>query len=101
VLSLMSRTGRSRCQVGEGTLGCRERLLLENHNAPSAGPIGREHTYEHLSRDFWRDGMYKDVHRWCRSCQFGAGERATTGVSAWVRTELCSRPFRVLQYLPV
>ena len=83
---------------GRKTLGYRERLLLEYHNGPLAGHLGRERTYEHLSRDFWWEGMYEGIRRWCKTCQFCTGERATTGVSAWVRTELYSRPFRVLQY---
>ena len=59
---------------GKKTLGYRERLLLEYHNGPLAGHLGRERTYEHLSRDFWWEGMYEDVRRWCKTCQFCTGE---------------------------
>ena len=52
-----------------------------------------------IERDFWWPGMREDVRRWCKSCQHCLGERAShSGVSAWTRTELFSRPFRVLQY---
>ncbi len=34
-------------------LGYRERLILEYHNGPLAGHIGRERTYELMAKDYW------------------------------------------------
>ena len=53
---------------------------------------------ELLERDVWWPGMYEDVRRWCKSREQCLAERGTSGVSAWTRTELYSRPFRVLQF---
>ena len=87
-------------QAGQGyrPLSYRNWLLMEYHNGKLAGHCGRERTTEMLERDFFWPGMREDVRRWCRRCQQCLGERAHSGVSAWTRTELFSRPFRVLQY---
>ena len=87
-------------QAGQGgkPLNYRDLLLLEYHNGKLAGHVGRERTTEMIERDFWWPGLREDVRRWCKRCQHCLGERGTTGVSAWTRTELFSRPFRVIQY---
>ena len=41
--------------------------------------------------------MAEDVRSWCKRCVHCQGERGVSGVSAWTRTELHSRPFRVIQ----
>ena len=41
--------------------------------------------------------MAEDVRNWCRRCRHCQSERGVPGVSAWTRTELYSRPFRVIQ----
>jgi len=84
--------------VGRKPLNFRERILLDYHNGPLGGHQGRERTMEVLERDFWWPGMYEDVRRWCRTCEQCLAERGTSGVSAWARTELYSRPFRALQF---
>jgi len=53
---------------------------------------------EMLERDFWWEGMYRDVRRWCWLCQVCRGERGKAGTTAWARAELYSHPFRVLQF---
>jgi hypothetical protein len=83
---------------GQKPLNYRNRLLLEYHNGVLAGHVGRERTMEMLERDFYWAGMREDVRRWCKVCVHCQGERAHSGLSAWTRTELYSRPFRVLQY---
>ena len=53
---------------------------------------------ESLEMDLWWPGVYGDVRHWCSQCQVCQGERGKPGLSAWSRTELFSRPFRVLQF---
>ena len=53
---------------------------------------------EVVEREFWWPGMREDVRKWCARCEQCAGDRARPGLSAWARTELFSRPFRVLQF---
>ncbi|MCP4242184.1 MAG: hypothetical protein GY772_16640, partial [bacterium] len=79
-------------------LGFRERILLEYHNGALGGHQGRERTMDMLERDFWWPGMYSDVRTWCKRCEVCRGERGSTGISAWTRTELYSCPFRVIQF---
>ncbi len=83
---------------GERPLSYRELILMEYHNGALAGHQGRDRTTEMIERDFWWSGLPEDVRRWCRKCIHCQGERGTSGVTAWTRTELYSRPFRVLQY---
>ena len=80
------------------SLGYRERLILEYHNGPLGGHVGRERTYEILSKDFWWPGMYEDVRRWCKNCEQCTRERGVAGTTSFSRTQFYSRPFRVLQY---
>ena len=53
---------------GEKGISYRSRLILEYHNGRLGGHVGRERTYEMLSKDFWWPGMYESVRRWCRNC---------------------------------
>ena len=80
------------------SLGYRERLILEYHNGPLAGHIGRERTYELMAKDYWWPGMYESIRRWCRNCETCIRERGISGVTSFSRTQYYSRPFRVLQY---
>ena len=84
--------------LGPRPLGYREKLLLDYHHGPLGAHQGRDRTIESLERDFWWPGMYEDVRRWCRGCVQCRKERGASGVSAWQRTELYSRPFRVMQF---
>ena len=79
-------------------MGYRERVLLENHNGMLGGHVGRERTYELISKDYWWPGMYEGVRRWCRNCEQCQRERGSTGTTAYSRTQFYSRPFRCLQY---
>ena len=51
-----------------------------------------------ISRDFWWDGMYGDIRRWCSKCEHCRAERGGVGIAAWTRTELYTSPFRVMQF---
>ena len=51
-----------------------------------------------LERDFWWPGTYEDVRPRRKTCEQCLAERGTSGVSAWTRAELYSRPLRVLQF---
>ena len=79
-------------------LGHRERIIHEFHSGLLGGHRGREKTMIAIQDHFWWPGMFKDVKSWCNLCQQCRGEKGPTGVSAWSRTEIYSRPFRVLQF---
>jgi len=83
--------------VGQGVLTVRAKVLLEYHNSKLGGHLGVDKTVNRIWKDWYWPGLYDDVDRWCRSCDLCRGEKAHNAVSAWSRTELYSRPFRVLQ----
>ena len=46
----------------------RQRFISEHHDAPIAGHLGRDKTFEVLSRRFYWPGLGKDVTEYVRSC---------------------------------
>ena len=76
----------------------RERLLLEYHNSPLGGHLGREKTIEKLEADYWWPGLAADVKTWCKRCSACQKAKGQSKKTAWTRTEVYSRPFRVLQF---
>ena len=76
----------------------RRHLLMHYHNSPVSGHRGRDKTNHELGRDWWWPGMYEEARDHCAHCALCKAERGLSGVSAWTRTELYSRPFRVLQF---
>ena len=85
---------------GEGTrpLGIREKILLEYHNGKIGGHLGAEKTARRILQDWYWPGVYDAVDRWCSMCDLCRGEKGPSAVSGWARTELYSRPFRVIQF---
>ena len=83
--------------VGMGVLTVRAKVLLEYHNSKLGGHLGVDKTVNRIWKDWYWPGLYDVVDRWCKSCDLCRGEKAHNAVSAWSRTELYSRPFRVLQ----
>ncbi|POM61327.1 Pol protein [Phytophthora palmivora] len=54
-------------------------ILLEAHDAPTSGHLGREKTYQMVSRTFWWPRMYKWVAHYvktCETCQRVTGKQA-------------------------
>ena len=49
-------------------LALREWALGQAHDGAGAGHLGRDKTYEKLSRRFWWRGMQRDVAEWCTTC---------------------------------
>ena len=80
---------------GPVTMGVRERVLLEYHNSKH---LGVEKTAQRILQDWYWPGLYEDVDDWCSQCDLCRGEKGAAAVSAWSRTELYSRPFRVIQF---
>ena len=83
---------------GKVKLNMRERLLLEYHNSPLGGHLGREKTIEKLEADYWWPGLAADVKTWCKRCSACQKAKGQSKKTAWTRTEVYSRPFRVLQF---
>ena len=54
-----------------------EELLTEAHAGKFAGHFSPKGVYETLARRYWWDGMYHDVHQFCRSCLTCAAYRGT------------------------
>ena len=46
----------------------KEKLMEEAHAGSLAGHFAASSLYNTLSRMYWWEGMYSDVHRFCRSC---------------------------------
>ncbi|KAE9178875.1 hypothetical protein PF005_g23900 [Phytophthora fragariae] len=44
-------------------------ILMEAHDAPSSGHLGREKTYASVSQTFWWRHMYKWVATYVRTCE--------------------------------
>ncbi|POM71413.1 LOW QUALITY PROTEIN: Putative retroelement [Phytophthora palmivora] len=44
-------------------------ILLEVHDAPMSDHLGREKTYQTVSRTFWQTRLYKSVARYVKSCE--------------------------------
>jgi len=85
--------------VGHKPLGIRERILTEYHNGKLGGHLGVNKTVNRIMKDWYWPGLYDDVSKWCRKmCDLCRGEKGSPGISAWSRTELYSRPFRVIQF---
>ena len=84
--------------IGQRNLNYRDMLITLYHNGPLAGHVGRDRTLECLERDYWWPRMAEDVRQWCKRCVHCQGERGVPSVSTWTRTELYSRPFRVIQF---
>ena len=80
--------------VGHVPLGVREKILLEYHNGRMGGHVGADKTARRILKDWYWSGVYDDVDKWCKGCDICQGEHGPTGISAWTRTELYSRPFR-------
>ena len=55
----------------------REQLLTEAHAGKFAGHFSPKAVYEILARRYWWDGMYRDVHQFCRACLTCAAYRGT------------------------
>ena len=79
-------------------MGFREFLFLQYHNSMLGGHCGRERTVSKLTRDWWWLGLYESVRKWCALCRLCQPENALVSLSAHARTELYSRPFRVIQF---
>ena len=43
-------------------------LMKEAHGEKFAGHFSSRRVYSMLAKRYWWDGMYKDVHTYCRSC---------------------------------
>ncbi len=80
------------------SLGIRERILLEYHSGKMGGHLGAEKTVLRIEKDWYWPGLYTDVDAWCAHCDLCRGEKGHAALSAWSRTELYSRPFRVIQF---
>jgi hypothetical protein len=76
----------------------RKDLYRWYHESILGGHTGRERTVVAIQRDWWWSGMYSDIKKWCKGCLQCLQENGTVGISAWTRTNLYSRPFRVLQF---
>ena len=83
---------------GKVKLNMRERLLLEYHNSPVGGHLGREKTIGRIEADYWWPGLATDVKQWCKRCVQCQKAKGVSKKTAWTRTEVFSRPFRVLQF---
>ena len=59
--------------------------------------MGSEKTAQRILKDWYWPNCYDEVDRWCRHCDLCRGEKGPSGISAWTRTEVYSRPFRVVQ----
>ncbi|POM77115.1 Pol protein [Phytophthora palmivora] len=46
-----------------------DKLLLEAHDAPISGHLGREKTYQMVSQTFWWPRMYKWVAHYVKTCE--------------------------------
>ena len=44
-------------------------ILMEAHDAPSSGHLGREKTFSQVSKDFWWAHMYKWVATYVKTCE--------------------------------
>jgi hypothetical protein len=55
----------------------RARVLTANHDAPSAGHVGFQRTYDVLKRLYFWFGMYADTKAWVKSCPCQKGKRRT------------------------
>ncbi|POM76707.1 Pol protein [Phytophthora palmivora] len=44
-------------------------ILLEAHDAPISGHLGREKTYQMVSQTYWWPRMYKWVAHYCKTCE--------------------------------
>ncbi|POM79670.1 LOW QUALITY PROTEIN: Pol protein, partial [Phytophthora palmivora] len=44
-------------------------ILLEAHDAPTSGHLGREKTYQMVSQTFWWSRMYKWVAHYVKTCE--------------------------------
>ena len=84
--------------IGKRKLIIRNRICLEYHNGRLSGHQGRDRTLDLIEKDWWWPTMGRDVCHWCETCTHCASENRMTGASAWTRTELNSRPFRVIQF---
>jgi hypothetical protein len=84
--------------LGEEALGIREKVLLHYHNSVLGGHLGSDITAERIKKDWHWRGLYADVDKWCSRCDLCKGEKGHTATSGWTRTELYSRPFRVIQF---
>ena len=47
----------------------RTKLLYEAHDAPLSRHLGRDKTFERLSRSFYWPRMHRQVHDYCRTCE--------------------------------
>ena len=55
----------------------KEPIMKENHSGAFSGHFSARGLYEKLTRRFWWDGMYSDVHRHCRACLTCAAYRGS------------------------
>ena len=53
---------------------------------------------EMIKRDWYGPGLYDDVDQWVGKCIKCKSEKGVASQSAWTRTEIYSRPFRVIQF---
>ena len=56
----------------------RTKVLVENHDSPSAGHPGQDKTVHLVRRTFWWPKLNKEVHKYvqqCFKCQVGKAER--------------------------
>ena len=60
-----SRKDRPRLAVPEAM---KEPIMKENHSGAFSGHFSARGLYEKLTRRFWWDGMYSDIHHHCRAC---------------------------------
>jgi hypothetical protein len=65
---LYTRSGRLYLPSGPGE-SLKIRLLGEAHDAPASGHLGRDKTYERLSRYFYWPKMYQVVADYCNTCE--------------------------------
>lgn len=50
------------------SLKLRTQILHDNHDSMTAGHLGRDRTFEVLSRNYYWPGMYRDVSEYVRTC---------------------------------
>ena len=56
---------------------CRHKLMQEAHAGSFAGHFAAKGMYDSLSRLYWWEGMYSDIHKYCRSCLTCAAYKGT------------------------
>lgn len=66
---LYTHSGRLYLPSGTGGENLKVRLLGEAHDAPASGHLGRDKTYERLSRYFYWPKMYQTVTEYCTTCE--------------------------------